>query len=318
MKKHKIPQPLVFVMKQTAKVFLCYAKEDKPKVYELYQRLEDAGFEPWMDKVDLVGGEEWEPTIQKAIKNAHFFIACVSRHWVPTNPQDRKRFFRKEIQTALNVALLPPGDIFIIPIRLEECEVPDSLSLFHWVDYFKKDGWERLLRAIHTQLARLGLLKPLRSRPATLSYAQVSLMLREFDFFGNRMNPAARRIKHEHERRGEIVLDGATGLMWQQSGSQITMNFAGAENYIQLLNRERFAGYNDWHLPTLEEAMSLMEPEKENDDLYIDPIFDERQEWLWTADEESAGRAWYVYFINGSCLRSGSFVRAVRSGRSSL
>lgn len=84
-------------MKQTAKVFLCYAKEDKPKVDPIYQKLKDAGFEPWMDKVDLLGGEEWEPAIQKAIKNAHFFIACVSRQWVPTNPQDRKRFFRKEI-----------------------------------------------------------------------------------------------------------------------------------------------------------------------------------------------------------------------------
>lgn len=77
-------------MKQTAKVFLCYAKEDKPQVEQLYQKLKDAGFSPWMDKVDLIGGEDWRPAIQKAIRESHFFVACVSKHWIPTNPQDRK------------------------------------------------------------------------------------------------------------------------------------------------------------------------------------------------------------------------------------
>lgn len=309
-------------MKKTAKIFLCYAKEDKPQVDQIYQKLKEAGFEPWMDKVDLLGGEAWEPAIQKAIKNAHFFIACVSRQWVPTNPQDRKRFFRKEIQTALNVLpLLPPGDIFIIPIRLEACDVPESLSLFHWIDYFETDGWERLLKAIHTQLARLGLMKPLRSRPTTLSKAQVSLMLREFDFFDNEMNPAAKGVKHEYERRGEIVLDGATGLMWQRGGSEDRVTFADAEKHIQKLNREKFAGYSDWRLPTLEEAMSLMESTQKSGVLYVDPVFHKTQHWIWTADKESAGVAWLVAFRTGVCYTSGfglnsDYVRAVRAGQS--
>lgn len=292
------------------------------QVEQIYQKLKDAGFAPWMDKVDLLGGEAWEPAIQQAIKNAHFFIACVSRQWVPTNPQDRKRFFRKEIQTALNVLpLLSPGDIFIIPIRLEACDVPDSLSLFHWIDYFEKDGWERLLKAIHTQLARLGLMKPLRSRPVTLSTAQVSLMLREFDFFDSYMNPAGKGIKHEYEPRGEIILDGATGLMWQQGGSEYSMDFAEAVEYIQKLNLEKFAGYSDWRLPTLEEAMSLIESTKKNGDLYIDPVFDKIQKWIWSADKQSAGVAWYFNFNYGDCFSSTVsnhyHARAVRSGQSS-
>lgn len=217
--------------------------------------------------------------------------------------------------------LLPPGDIFIIPIRLEACDVPDSLSLFHWIDYFEKDGWERLLKAIHTQLSRLGLMKPLRSRPATLSKAQVSLMLLEFGFFDRDMNPAAKGIKHEYERRGEIILDGATGLMWQQGGSDKELTFADAEKHIQQLNREKFAGNNNWRLPTLGEAMSLMEPAKKNGKLYIDPVFDKTQRRIWTADKESAGAAWGVYFNLGGCGYYGvlfnTHVRAVRSGQSS-
>ena len=121
-------------MKRTAKIFLCYAKEDKFPVEQLYHKLKEAGFEPWMDKVDLVGGEEWRSAIQKAIREAHFFVACVSKNWIPTNLHDRKRFFRREIQTAFDVLPeLQQGDIYIIPIRLEECEVPENLSLFQWM-----------------------------------------------------------------------------------------------------------------------------------------------------------------------------------------
>jgi hypothetical protein len=78
-----------------------------------------------------------------------------------------------------------------------------------------------------------------------------------------------------------------------------------------------FAGYRDWRLPTLEEAMSLMEPERK--ELYINPVFDNRQRWIWTADLYSASVAWFVSFYLGHCisLDIGIYdyhVRAVRSG----
>jgi len=308
-------------VKRTAQIFLCYAKEDKPQVEQLYGTLKQAGFAPWMDKVDLMGGVEWRPTIQNAIKQAHFFVACVSRHWVPTNPNERKRFFRREIQTALDVLPeLPSGDIFIIPIRLDECEVPESLSLFQWIDYFQQDGWERLLKAIHTQMVKLGLMRPLRSKPEMLSTARVILMLREFNFFDRDMNPSGNGIKHEYEHRGELVFDRATDLVWQQNGSKEQMSFTIAKKYVHRLNREEFEGFSDWRLPTLEEAMSLMEPSKKNCDLHIDPIFDNTQRWIWTADKESYSVVWYADFGYGPCSinsvdRYIHYVRAVRSGQ---
>jgi len=76
-----------------------------------------------------------------------------------------------------------------------------------------------------------------------------------------------------------------------------------------------FAGF-DWRLPTLEEAMSLMKPVQNETGLFIDPLFDRTQEWIWTADKVSASRAWYVYFIIGHCstldIDDLSYVRAVR------
>jgi hypothetical protein len=68
----------------------------------------------------------------------------------------------------------------------------------------------------------------------------------------------------------------------------------------------------------LEEAMSLMEPKKSKDGLYIDAIFDNTQRWIWTADTRSASAAWGVIFGSGYCndthVDLNVVVRAVRSG----
>jgi hypothetical protein len=148
-------------------------------------------------------------------------------------------------------------------------------------------------------------------------------MLRERNFFDSYMNNIGKGIKHEYERRGEVVFDKTTGLTWQQSGSPPQVTYAGAEEYVRKLNYQKFAGYIDWRLPTLEEAMSLMEPEEKTGDLYIDSVFDRRQRWIWTADKQSVHLAWYAYFIyfdygvcNSDKVDGDYFVRVVRSGQS--
>jgi hypothetical protein len=170
----------------------------------------------------------------------------------------------------------------------------------------------------------------LRSQAATLSAKQVKDMLQQHDFFCREeswskewSNPRGRGIDHDFElqQNGLVVFDDATGLMWQQSGSQEYMNYSKAENYIRDLNNKRFAGFTDWRLPTLEEAMSLMEPEKHGE-LYLDAIFDHKQTWIWTADKFSASAAWVVNFYYGHCYHydvyNYSYVRAVRGGQSNI
>lgn len=115
---------------------------------------------------------------------------------------------------------------------------------------------------------------------------------------------------------GKVVYDHASSLMWQQSGSTKEMEYKNAKAYVEALNSQNFAGYSDWRLPTLEEAMSLMKPTKNTDALYIDPLFDKQQNWIWTSDTYSASRAWVVDFYFGYCYY-GAFsyndaVRAVR------
>ena len=63
--------------------------------------------------------------------------------------------------------------------------------------------------------------------------------------------------------------------------------------------------------------MSLLEPEKQSNGLYINPIFDDRQYCTWSADMLSSGSAWGVRFHYGNVswdyLDYYNYVRAVRS-----
>ncbi len=124
-------------------------------------------------------------------------------------------------------------------------------------------------------------------------------------------------IDNKYELQDNVVHDKATGLAWQQSGSDHSMAFGGVNKYIADLNQVKYAGYSDWRLPTLAEAKSLLDPNKnKTNNLFINHIFDSKQVWIWTSDSYSASRAWVVYFNSGFCFNnaigSGYYVRAVR------
>ena len=74
----------------------------------------------------------------------------------------------------------------------------------------------------------------------------------------------------------KVVIDDATGLMWHQNGSDEDVSWNVAKDWVRSL---RYAGYNDWRLPTVEEAASLLESSKSND-LYIDSVFSNKQSYV--------------------------------------
>lgn len=108
-----------------------------------------------------------------------------------------------------------------------------------------------------TQIAIISL----RRKAQTVSADQVKISLAKYGFYEKQWNPAGQGVAHQYQTQvlddAVVVSDGATGLMWQKGGQQQLM-FAEARAYIKRLNGRRFAGFNDWRLPTVEEAMSLM------------------------------------------------------------
>ncbi|MEK7727434.1 MAG: DUF1566 domain-containing protein [candidate division KSB1 bacterium] len=156
-----------------------------------------------------------------------------------------------------------------------------------------------------------------RSQPLNrLSEDEWAALLRQKLFFEwrwrKRRLDSYEQVKHGKEK---LVFDKATGLTWQQSGSLEALSYSDAQNYLRALNQQRFAKYQGWRLPTLDEAMSLLEPFKYANGMYIDPRFDAAQKWIWTNDEAREGVAWAVTFRSGCCyvpVEASYFVRAVR------
>jgi len=126
------------------RVFLCHASDDKPAVRNLYQRLKADGVEPWLDEEDLLPGQDWDLEISKAVRRSDMVIVCLSRAAVV-----KRGYVQKEIKQALDVAdEQPEGTIFIIPLKLEECEAPGRLRRWQWVNLYEAGGYDKLKRAL--------------------------------------------------------------------------------------------------------------------------------------------------------------------------
>ena len=133
------------------KVFLCHAHSDVAVVHNLYRRLVRDGVDAWLDKESLLPGQDWELEIRKAVRSADIVVVCLSKRF------NQAGFRQKEVRLALDTALeQPEGEIFIIPVRLEECENLGSLSKWQWVDLFEEAGYRRLMLAFHEKARRIG------------------------------------------------------------------------------------------------------------------------------------------------------------------
>jgi hypothetical protein len=129
---------VVFEPTGRIRVFLAYAEEDGAEVKRLFTALQNAGFEPWMDKEKLLPGQNWPRAIERAIDLSEFFIGCFSRRSVA-----KRGHFQCEMEYALNIASRVPADeIFLLPVRLDDCEVPrDIAKRVQHVDLFP--DWDR-------------------------------------------------------------------------------------------------------------------------------------------------------------------------------
>lgn len=141
----KKPSPPAYPKERSERlrVFLCHAKEDKPKVRELYDRLSANGLDPWLDEKNLLPGQTWKSEITQAIQESDCVLVCLSQC-----AATKTGYVQKEMREALERAdEQPDGRIFLIPLRFDHCDIPARFSEIQWVDYFEPDGFERLIRA---------------------------------------------------------------------------------------------------------------------------------------------------------------------------
>ena len=131
----------------------------------------------------------------------------------------------------------------------------------------------------------------------TLTYILSSVFLAALSF------PSLIWAEPFKDNNNGTVTDQGTGLVWQKGDSfhdqKKGMNWYDALEYVTLKNSQKFAGYDDWRLPTLKELNNLWQSSgkvksKDDETLGLSPEFQKGGSYyIWTGEERGLDHAWY-------------------------
>jgi hypothetical protein len=158
----------------------------------------------------------------------------------------------------------------------------------------------------------------LPSQPAVINDGEIAGLVQQWNFFEAELNPTGRFVNHLAAAPSPgLVVDQRTGLMWQARGLDIG-SIRMIHKKIDETNAEKYAGHADWRLPSMAEALSLLQPKKNFKELYLHPCFSSEQPFIFVAAQRKPGGYWFVDYKQGRAFWSsgtipGGFGRLVRS-----
>ena len=136
-------------------VFLSYCRDNGVEVAQIRDDLLNAGEPVWWDQ-DILPGQDWKFEIRRAMKNAYAVVLCLSAE---SAARARSGIYPEAMDAIVAYRKYAPGSIFLIPVRLSECEIPlieidatRTLDRIQYVDLFppqkRADGLGRLVTAL--------------------------------------------------------------------------------------------------------------------------------------------------------------------------
>lgn len=115
-------------------VFLSYASQDREAARGICNALSSAGIEVWFDQSNLRGGDAWDRTINRRIRECALFIPIVSAE----TEKRSEGFFRREWHLAVERTRdIADDHVFLLPVAIDStnestARVPDRFRDFHW------------------------------------------------------------------------------------------------------------------------------------------------------------------------------------------
>jgi TolB-like protein/Tfp pilus assembly protein PilF len=115
-------------------VFLSYASQDAAAAQKICETLRAAGIEVWFDQSELRGGDAWDHSIRRQIRNCALFIPVISRH----THERAEGYFRLEWKLAVDRShLITANRAFLLPVVIDatdedEENVPDRFREVQW------------------------------------------------------------------------------------------------------------------------------------------------------------------------------------------
>src|SRR5437764_8105275 len=122
-------------------IFISYAHADSAFVDRLEGDLQKQGFDPWVDRQRLKGGQRWRRALQDAVKRAQVLLIVLSPDAVAS----------ENVQIEYDY-VLELGKL-VIPLYYRQCEVPMELRAIQWIDFRHsyEQGLAALLDVLHRQ-----------------------------------------------------------------------------------------------------------------------------------------------------------------------
>ena len=195
----------------------------------------------------------------------------------------------------------PEDSPFLIPVPPEQTEEEDLGELLPPVGETDFSGAKVVLPEEHS----------------TLGDDQVGPLIKQWNFYDAQLNSQG-TFDNALANAGDglTVVDERTGIMWQQAGLDLC-SIRSMMRSIEQLNKKGFAGYHDWHMPTVEEAMSLMEPSPNAKGIHLHPCFSKEQPFIFVAARRKPTGYWFVDYRQGKVYWSsgtvpGGFCRLCR------
>ncbi len=133
---------------EETKVFISCSGKDILIANQIYTDLQQKGLIPWVVHKDIDAGEKIEFAVRREIKDSDYFIALLSSSSV-----NERGMFQKELRMAFDILdELHDSDIFVIPVRLEECNpANEKLDELYIIDLHKNgynSGLEKIIQVL--------------------------------------------------------------------------------------------------------------------------------------------------------------------------
>ena len=124
-------------------LFVCHCSSDHAFVNWLARELGKKGIKAWVDEGEILVGDSLIERIQKGISKTKYFAAVLSKNSV------KSRWVTKELEMAI-AKEFEEGRVVILPVIIEDCEIPLYLKTKRYADFRKSDekGLQDLLQVL--------------------------------------------------------------------------------------------------------------------------------------------------------------------------
>jgi len=117
-------------------IFISHATADDGFVNKLAEELQIHGFRAWVDHIDMPAGTRWVKQLETALRESTVLLLILSKSSVQSSHVESEWHSFFDMKRP------------IIPLRVDDCDVPLFLRTFHQIDFSVKEKFSEQLNAL--------------------------------------------------------------------------------------------------------------------------------------------------------------------------